>query len=146
MKFILAAFTAFCASLASADPAPTHLTFNNGTMHAHAQWVAEPQVGVEAFLNLDWKNGADHGPMVAPGAIEVSLWMPAHNHGSRPTKVVELKDNNNLPILGSYQVQKIFFSMPGTWEVRIKVTYPDGSSETQKFEKTLGRQGGGHRH
>lgn len=45
-------------------------------------------------------------------ALEVILWMPSMNHGSAPVTVKRTSDS-------SFEATKIFFIMPGDWEVRI---------------------------
>ena len=45
---------------------------------------------------------------------EVVLWMPSMGHGSTPTKVFKAD-------VGSYQVQDVFFIMPGEWQIRVQL-------------------------
>lgn len=48
---------------------------------------------------------------------KVRLWMPAHGHGSGPTKL-EITDDNCT------KITFIDFSMPGNWD--LQVTFADG--------------------
>jgi len=71
---------------------------------------------------------------IAPGSkehtsVEVTPWMPAMGHGapSDPTIV----DNGG----GTFSVKDVEFSMPGTWELRVKVTSDVGNgTSTFKYE------------
>ncbi len=44
--------------------------------------------------------------------LSVILWMPSMGHGSSPVKIESLGD-------GKFRVFKVFFIMPGDWEIRI---------------------------
>lgn len=55
------------------------------------------------------------GPYVDPeGEVFIKLWMPAHNHGSRPPTVTRNKE-------GEFQVDNVFFAMMGLWDIRIQI-------------------------
>lgn len=45
--------------------------------------------------------------------LKVYLWMPSMNHGSRPTVITRLSENQ-------FEVSKVAFTMPGEWEIRIR--------------------------
>tara|TARA_B110001454_G_scaffold219191_1_gene251107 strand:+ start:24261 stop:24740 length:480 start_codon:yes stop_codon:yes gene_type:complete len=45
---------------------------------------------------------------------EVILWMPGMGHGSSPTQTTRLD-------VGTYRASKVFFIMPGEWEIRFSV-------------------------
>ncbi|MFV8257880.1 FixH family protein [Bdellovibrio bacteriovorus] len=49
---------------------------------------------------------------VAAENLSVILWMPSMGHGSSPVKIESLGD-------GKFRVFKVFFIMPGDWEIRI---------------------------
>jgi len=121
-----------------------HLVFAGGSYHAHAEWVKGPKLREEGILKVEWRNGSDHSAADAPGNFEVSLWMPDHNHGSSPTEIKPLTDSTGVPLKGQFEVKKIYFTMNGKWEVRIKLTRAGSPAETQKFAVDLG--GGGHGH
>ena len=78
---------------------------------------------VQSWLDVDWM----HAPLVNENSpfeiqlknellenevLEVELFMPSMGHGSSP--VVIQKINSLL-----YQVDEVYFIMPGDWEVRI---------------------------
>ena len=51
-------------------------------------------------------------------AVEVTVWMPSMGHGA-PSEPRVVKEQD-----GSYRLEDVVFSMPGTWELKIKVTCP----------------------
>lgn len=55
-------------------------------------------------------------PGLKPG---VKLWMQVHGHGSRP--VVITKTDTGL-----YHVSKVFFSMPGVWQIQFQLLNSSG--------------------
>lgn len=71
---------------------------------------------------------------IAPGtkehtSVEVTPWMPAMGHGaSTDPTIVETGP-------GSFRVDEVMFSMPGTWELRVKVASDVGSgTSTFRYE------------
>lgn len=52
-------------------------------------------------------------PLEIEGDVSVVLWMPSMGHGSSPVKVEKLDT-------GTYRASKVFFTMPGDWEIRIQ--------------------------
>lgn len=62
-------------------------------------------------------------------AVEVTPWMPAMGHGAPSDPVV----TEVAP--GTYNVEEVEFSMPGTWELRVKVSSDLGSgTNTFKYD------------
>ena len=100
------------------------LTFQNGTILADSQWQQGPQVSKESILLISWRDSA--GQPLTP-SFRVILWMPDMGHGSAPTKIFPL----NTP--GAFQVKKMFFTMPGEWEVKVELALPNGTLEIQQF-------------
>lgn len=143
MKSILVSFLALVTFAAYAEPGHEHLSFANGAIHAHATWTQGPQSPAESVLRLEWKNGADHSP-VEPGRFRVSLWMPDMGHGSAPTQIQRVLDERGEPILGSYDVRNVYFTMGGKWDVRVSLKLANGTEETKAFSVML--DGGGHGH
>lgn len=145
MKSLLVALCIAFSSIAVAHQhGAKHLTFANGAYHAHLEWQATPQVGVESILKIQWRRGSDHAPIPAPGNLVVEPYM-CHGtkcHGTSETLVVEDPSGT----VGAYLAKEIFFSMNGPWEIRLNLTYPDKSLETQSFNENVGQQHGGHQH
>ena len=48
------------------------------------------------------------------GTLAVVLWMPSMGHGSSPVKVDKLDT-------GTYRAKNVFFTMGGSWEIRIQL-------------------------
>lgn len=71
-----------------------------------------------ALLKLWRPNKADSSPVVTDlgDGLHVVLWMPhmGGGHGSDPV-IVEKVDT------GTYRARRVFFSMPGLWEIRVFV-------------------------
>lgn len=61
------------------------------------------------------ENSADKSPLPQDleGEIAVVLWMPSMGHGSSPVTVTKLDT-------GTYRADRVFFTMPGDWEIRIQ--------------------------
>lgn len=53
---------------------------------------------------------------------QVILWMPSMNHGSSPTTVKRIS-------IGTFQVDDVFFTMPGKWEIRFRLLDGDSVDE-----------------
>jgi len=72
-----------------------------------------------------------HGNLVEDAEISVSGGMPEHNHGF-PTapRVTEYLGN------GDYSMQGVRFSMPGWWEMHLKIM-ADGQSDEVVFNLIL---------
>ena len=52
--------------------------------------------------------------------LQVTPWMPAHGHGAPSSPVTTALGG------GAYRVDGIELTMPGTWELRIEISSPDG--------------------
>lgn len=75
------------------------------------------------FIFKIWRpNLADNTPIPTElgDSATVELWMPhmGGGHGSSPV-VVEKKD------VGTYRARRVFFSMPGQWEIRFTIKSGD---------------------
>ncbi|QDK45858.1 serine protease spb1 [Bdellovibrio sp. ZAP7] len=83
---------------------------------ASIQWVSGPQSPDESEFILKFWNESTatiNGPYTDPTtALSVILWMPSMGHGSSPVKIDKIET-------GVYRVHRVFFIMPGDWEVRI---------------------------
>ncbi|MGE0526538.1 MAG: hypothetical protein AB7G93_16780 [Bdellovibrionales bacterium] len=147
---ILAATSVSYARPSHEHRGTAHLEFANGAIHAHATWIQGPQLSPgESILQLEWKNGADHSPVEPPGIFKLALWMPHSDpglsHGSAPTRIRQVLDNNGQPLPGVYEVYRIYFTMGGKWDVNVTLKHADGSEETKTIKVEL-NEGGGHRH
>ena len=136
-------FVALMSSLAVVIPNAqaarvTHLVFADGAIHAHCTWVKGPlESPEESFLRVDWKSGVDHTAIEPPGAFKVALFMPDMGHGTAPTQIQRILDDQGRAVLGAYQVSNIFFTMKGDWLVNVTLKSPDGKEETKAFKVHL---------
>ncbi|RYZ73595.1 MAG: hypothetical protein EOP05_09900 [Proteobacteria bacterium] len=65
------------------------------------------------------------GSLVDPSLpLKVILWMPSMGHGSSPVEVTRLST-------GLYRVARVFFSMPGTWQIRFQLMQANNVVEEQ---------------
>lgn len=141
MKAILLAILALTATPAAAAPG-ARLAFTNGAILADASWVRGPHSPAESELRVDWKDGATLAP-AEPGRFRVWLWMPDMGHGSSPTKLQPLLDDQGQPVPGAFRVTHVYFTMGGRWEVRVSLKLEGGGEETRSFPVTID---GGHGH
>lgn len=93
------------------------LTFSPLSIYGTISWVNLPQGNQFGEFLLKFWNG---GEPVAPGSdqaeVSVKLWMPSMGHGSSPVKVERVA-------LGSYRATRVYFIMPGEWQLVIQVHY-----------------------
>lgn len=146
-SFIALAFCGVAWAHSGHDqPQKAHLKFKEGSVHAHVTWLVGPQSPNESKLQIEWRNGETHGPMGAPGEFRVSLWMPETKdhpgHGSSPTRLQQVLDQKGLPVLGVYEVSRMYFVMGGTWYVNVTLALADGVEETQTLHVEV--RGGSH--
>lgn len=59
--------------------------------------------------------------------IEVVSWMPAHEHGTSTLPVIRELGK------GEYSVEQVDFSMPGTWEIYIRINTGKKGEDTAVF-------------
>ncbi len=62
-------------------------------------------------LNLLDQTPVETDPLFIPQLI---LWMPSMGHGSTPTQVQRIDT-------GTFRAQKVFFIMPGDWELKFQI-------------------------
>jgi hypothetical protein len=58
--------------------------------------------------------------------LQVRLWMPSMGHGSSPLTVTK-------SAVGVYEVTGVWFSMPGQWEIQIKLQDENGVVSESSF-------------
>ena len=129
MKFlwsISVAILFWSSSLFAQSALQFELNYPDLDLSAKATFAQPPQVMVEAFMDLEIVNTTTKAPYQAQ-SVEVELFMPDMDHGSKQTTITESSP-------GVYRVSDMYFLMGGLWEVRVKVTSPDGKTEQQLFE------------
>lgn len=62
------------------------------------------------------------------GTPAVQLWMPSMGHGSSPVSVQKISE-------GQYEATKVFFIMPGEWNIRLQLK--DGKNVIEQAIKTI---------
>lgn len=66
-------------------------------------------------------------PLKSRPDIEIVPWMPAHEHGiSEPPLIKELGK-------GEYSVERVNFSMPGHWEIYVRINKGKKNEDTAVF-------------
>lgn len=142
MKFLvltLLSLTGFSAAAHSGHShgPDHHLTFAQGTLHAHLSWTAGPALEEESSLLLEWRKGSDHSAIEPGREFKVYLWMPDMNHGSAPTVLVPANDAQGNRLPGAYNVGNVHFIMGGRWTVNVALKNADGTEEVKSFEVKL---------
>ncbi|MBO9667733.1 MAG: FixH family protein [Bdellovibrio sp.] len=122
---LLSFFAAACARPDYIDPISRNgsqsqatdcpLKFTQSSLCASLDWVQGPQSPNESEFILKFWNkssGTKAGPFVdPPQTLSVILWMPSMGHGSSPVTIEKIED-------GTYRVRRVYFIMPGDWEIR----------------------------
>lgn len=85
---------------------------------AKIEWITGPDGDQEnSFLIKFWneQSGSPDGPYTTPSQkVFAQLWMPSMGHGSSPITLTSKSS-------GIYKATKVFFVMPGDWEIRVKL-------------------------
>ncbi len=78
------------------------------------KWPTDNEFG-SFFLKTGRENKGDQSPVPQDieGELTIELWMPSMGHGSSPVIVTKVD-------VGTYRVDRVFFSMSGDWEIRIQ--------------------------
>jgi len=87
-----------------------------------------------------WKKalGTENGPFVDPNdEVFVKLWMPDMGHGSSPVKTEKTLDSGGGVIPGVYEATKIFFVMPGHWEIWVQLKNGADLREQAKLDVAI---------
>ncbi|MFZ3230359.1 MAG: FixH family protein [Pseudobdellovibrio sp.] len=93
----------------------TKLYFPNQKIDVDLTWSELPAEGKanEFTLKFYLSENADL-PIALSQSVAVSLWMPSMGHGSSPVKIEKIAD-------GLYKVTRIYFIMPGDWEIHLQL-------------------------
>ena len=80
-------------------------------------------------------DGADSSHGIDPGfLVAVKLWMPGMGHGSSPVLVQPAQDESGASMPGSYEASRVYFSMPGKWEIWIQLKQNGKVVEQSKLD------------
>lgn len=122
LKFISSIFLLFATFSVTAATNVDHLSFADGKIQALVSWKVGPHVEQESNMIVEFK--VDEG--VYPRELKAVLFMPDMGHGSSPTKVEKISDS-------SFKVSRMYFTMPGLWEIRLTIKNEHGAKETKFF-------------
>ena len=104
------------------------LSFSKSKLCGSIEWVTGPSEEESVFTLKFWDSneGSSKGPYLDPAhRVFVQLWMTSMGHGSSPVAIQKTTQ-------GIYAVTKVFFIMPGEWDVRVQLK--DGNVV---FEQTV---------
>jgi YtkA-like protein len=106
------------------DPAANQLG-NCDAFFSHANacidliWEKKPTKDDMGSFVVEFYNPDDRSQFIdLHGTLDVVLWMPSMGHGSSPVTVEKLAP-------GQYRVSKVYFIMPGDWEIQFKLKNGD---------------------
>lgn len=90
------------------------LKFNSQNLCAAYDWEKYPTESETGAFVARFTNPTS-GALIDPAlSLKVILWMPSMGHGSSPVTVTRLST-------GVYRVDRVFFSMPGVWQIRFQL-------------------------
>ena len=102
------------------------IEFKKAALCAELVWTVAPKKTEmptekdKAEFTLRVFQKAKKGTTLKPGdTLTAKLFMPSMGHGSMPTQVEEMRDEQGNVMLGSFRVKDVYFSMPGKWEIRL---------------------------
>ncbi len=99
-------------------PAPPKVQ-SDSALQTDLIWEQLPTTNQTGSFLLYFTGAVDQkSQILADDVIKVVLWMPAMNHGSSPVTVTKVTDN-------VYKASRVYFMMPGQWEIRIQILRGD---------------------
>jgi hypothetical protein len=94
----------------------TQADSSSNEIQALIKWEKLQTSNDMGVFNISFFYKDDPTTLIDPqGQVEVKLWMPSMGHGSSPVKIEKVG-------LGLYKVTRVYFIMPGEWEIRIQIT------------------------
>ncbi len=131
MKIIFFALLFVFSSVAFAET----LRFTKFNVTAKTEWIKAPTSSKEAIMALQFLDDRE-SPVEVAATLTVDLFMPQMGHGSGPTALERVLDDQDDITPGAWKVKNMWFIMAGVWEVR--VTLKKGTkAETIKFNVSL---------
>lgn len=89
------------------------LQFQTGDLCGDFSWEVQPKPGKAGTLLVRFSNKATGQTIDPVQSLQVVLWMPSMGHGSSPVAIARVSQ-------GTYRVSNVFFSMPGTWQIKFQ--------------------------
>jgi hypothetical protein len=128
---LLIAILSISIPLSSAQAAESKcpLLFKKEKLCAELHWVKEPKA-VEmptekdkAEFTLTFKSTTGKKENTDPKQrVSVGIFMPSMDHGSMPVTLTKTET-------GVYQVQNVYFTMSGEWEIHVKLVATESKTE-----------------
>jgi hypothetical protein len=123
-----------------------HLKFESQNFHAHLTWLQGPKGDAsESEMQVEWHDATTHAIAEPTFEFTVELMMPSMGHGSSPVRIERALDSSGQPILGTFNVSEMYFTMPGAWDVEVKIKDSKGLEETKAWSVDI-EGGNGHHH
>lgn len=95
------------------------VTFNKLNACASVTWEQGPVVSSESIFNMDFYYIDTQAVAADITNVKVSLFMTAHGHGSSPVNLTQTAE-------GQFHVKRVYFTMPGVWDVKVSVLDTNG--------------------
>ena len=128
-KFLFTLSLIAFASLSACVSAPTGLNLSLHRPTAHEKYLVEVHaladpIAINKMHAWEIRLRSPSGEPVSAAKISVDGGMPQHGHGfpTQPKVTKALGD-------GRYLLEGMKFSMPGWWELKLKVDAPSGTDE-----------------
>jgi len=108
-----------------------------------ASWTWENPPNDQDFAQariVFWKaqQGSIDSPELDPAlTVFAKLWMPSMGHGSSPVSVQAHTDETGNVVPGTFDASRVFFSMPGDWEVWLQLKQDGKVLEQAKLDVSI---------
>lgn len=111
-------------STAPAIPCP--ISFSGAGLCADLTWDQTPSThGANSFTVRFWSSADLANPVTyidPPHRITARIWMPSMAHGSSAIVVTHLlQENMQTPVPGVYLGSRVYFAMPGDWDLHLEL-------------------------
>lgn len=139
-------FTGFSAWAVPAEP-PIILNFPQRGVEVEASFTTPPELMKRGQMKLQVVDPKSRQQIEIADSVKVTpyMFMPGGGgHGSRPTTITRPVDAQGQISPGLYQVDNVFFTMGGKWEVRVELKSSDGRVEEKSFPLEFAGGHGSH--
>jgi len=123
--------------LAQTNFPPQTLLYPQHDVQIFLQFEEGPLVGRKSVMQMQVKDRKTQQLIALNETIKVTLWMPDMGHGSAPTKIQQINNDQGFPQPGLYRVSNMQFVMGGIWEVYVTLVNAEGQEESQFFTVAL---------
>ncbi len=112
------------------------LVFSQNNVVAQTRWEKSPRAGAESVMLIQFYDARTHEAIEPSSTLSVVLWMKDMNHGSGPTAVERVLDQDSEVVNGLMRVRNMWFVMAGNWEIRVSLK-AETQTETQTFSEIV---------